>query len=66
MACTMSSSCEFLPLSFSITAVLDNQEYLENLINQAPIFDTKTFSLDQQLSNEMVFQLPDIFDPNAD
>jgi hypothetical protein len=66
MACTMSQSCGYIPLSFKILALEDNQEFLEDLINQAPIFETKTFSLDQELSEEMTFQLPDIFDANAD
>lgn len=46
--------------------MVDNQEFLEDLINQAPIFETETFSLKKEFSDEMTFQLPDIFDANAD
>jgi hypothetical protein len=44
----MSQQCGFVPLSFKIIAIVedDNQEFLEDLINQAPIFETETFSLD--------------------
>lgn len=55
MASTISNSSAFLPISFKINAALDNVEFLEDLINQAPIFETESLTLSQELSESVTF-----------